>query len=67
MKNQWEQANIKPTNVELQLELLRVQYLNMAKKNRQERDRLNGIKRGLEKAYMDLEDLREMTSNNYKQ
>lgn len=67
MKNQWEQANIKPTNVELQLELLRVQYLNMAKKNRQERDRLIGIKRGLEKAYMDLEDLREMTLNNYKQ
>lgn len=63
-QTQWKQADIKPTNEELQLELLRLQYQSLAKKNRQDRDRLNAIKRGLEKAYTDLEELREMTSSD---
>lgn len=59
MNTRSKQADAKPTSTELKLELLRIEYLKQVKKNQRDRDRLKGVKKGLEKAYQDLEELRE--------
>lgn len=59
MNTRSKQADVKPTSAELKLERLRIEYLHEVKKNQRDRDRLKEIKRGLEKAYQDLEELRQ--------
>lgn len=59
MNTRSKKADVKPTATELNLELLRIEYLGQVKKNRRDRDRLKEMKKGLEKAYQDLEELRE--------
>lgn len=61
MEKLWKNEDTKPTNAELQYELLRVQYAHAYKKHRRDRDRLNAIKKGLEQARCDLENLRNPT------
>lgn len=44
--------------------MLRVQYLDLKEKNRNDRKRLNTIKKGLEAAWVDLRELRKGESSS---